>query len=258
VTVLYNNFSTGPDGADIRVNNSGGSGDNAFDSYQNPPGEPETILKFKDASGLGRPTAEFVARLSSGVATTGNPHVVWYTSMGAQSQFWVRCYYYFTVRPDNFLSPLIFQSVDLGTDAYRCDIGILRDGGEWKLFTENAAGTVYVATTNDIPEDVWFRVEARFQTSTTTGNGEVRLYLQPDANLGDYTESISFSGWNLGGATSDYYAFGYTERDSNLETMYMSGLALSNEGWIGPAPFRPGKGVPGILTNPVAVHTSAW
>ncbi len=252
MTVLRQNFDGGPDGTDIRPANTGVGDNDAIDAYQDSS-NADVILKFKDATGLNRPTAEFVARMTTG-ATNYNPSVIWYTSMGAQSQFWMRCYYYFTVRPDNFASPLLFSALDLGSAQFRCDMGILRSGGAWKLFTENFGGTTYVATSNDIAEDAWFRIEARFQCSTTTGNGEVRLYLEPDADLPDYTESISFSGWNLGGATADYFAFGYTVADTNLETMYMSGLALSNEGWIGPQPFRPGKGVPGVLSTPVAIH----
>lgn len=256
MTILTNNFSTGPDGTDITTANSGGSGDDAFDTYNNPASS-DTILKFKDASGLDRPTAEYVMRVGSGVSS-GTMYVAWSTSMGAQSQFWIREYFYFTTLPNNATSPGFFTSFKLPS-TIGASLGILSSGGSAGcLFTENNPGTLFANASTPIVAGTWCRVEARFQQSTTTGNGEIRYYAEADASVDDYTETFSFSNWNLGASTVDFFLFGYYPGDSGLEDMFVSGLALSDEDWVGPAPFRPGKGVPGILTNPVAVHTDAW
>jgi hypothetical protein len=253
VTLLTNNFSAGPDGTSITNLNSGGGGDNAFDGYNNV-GTSGRFLRFKSAAALARPTAEYVMECGTG-ATAGAVYVAWGASMGAQSQFWFRSYYRFTLIPNNFNSPGIFESYDTGTSTFRASIGI-SSSGTGELFTEDSGGTVWAGTGTSIIQDAWFRVEARFQCSATTGNGEVRYF--EDADAEDPTVSYSFSNWNLGGPTANYYMFGYPLSDANLETMYCSGLALSNEDWIGPAPFRPGKGVPGILSNPVAIHSDTW
>lgn len=256
MVVLRNNFTLGPDGADIRL--IAGGEDDPFDVWNDSATQAATILKFKSAEGLARPTAEYVMRCATGAVGNYNTYVGWYTSFGVQTQFWTRFYCRFPTLPDNTLSPLMFQALDVSTGNYRCDIGCYRAGGAHKLFSENAAGTLHVETVSDIIEDAWFRVEARFQVSTTTGNGEVRYYEEADADLLDYTEALTFSNWNLGGADASYFILGSTVPDANVEDVYFSGFALSTEGWIGPEPFRPGKGSPGILTNATAIHTSTW
>jgi hypothetical protein len=252
VTVLRNNYTSGPDGTTFTLAASGANEDDAFDTF-NKSADSNVILKYKTAAGLDRPTADYVLRMSTG-AVTGSTYTAWSTSMGAQSQFWIRFYCYFSVAPDTFASPLIFQAVDT-VGGSRCNLGIMGDTGPHLLFTENAAGTVYTATSAGIIEGTWFRVEARFQCSTTTGNGEVRYFEEADSDAP--TETLTFTNWNLGGPTSNFFAFGYTATATNLETMYQSGIALSNEDWIGPAPFK-AKGVPGIQPNPIAIHTATW
>ena len=254
MTVLRNNFSSGPDGTDITNTNSGLGEDNIFDSYNNPASS-DTILKYKSADGLDRPTADYVMKAESGVSS-GSMGVIWYTSMGAQSQFWIRMYFYFTVSPNNFISPGIMTSLKLPS-TIGASLGIISSGADaGKLFTENTPGTLFVASANPIVAGAWFRVEARFQQSTTTGNGEIRYFEEPDSD--EPTDVFSFSGWNLGASTVDYWLFGYYPADSTLETLYLSGLALSNEDWIGPEPFRPGRGVPGYQPTPIAVHSDTW
>jgi hypothetical protein len=253
MTVLYNNLTTGPDGTNITNTNSGLNDDDLFDTYNNP-GTSGRILQYKSADGLNRPTAEFVMRAET-AGTSGAQYVGYTTSFGTQSQYWVRFYAYFTVLPDNFLSPSLFESLLISGVSYRANLGVLTTGGARKLFTETPSGSTYIATTNNIVQGAWFRVEARFQLSTTTGNGEVRYYEDADSDIP--TETLSFSSWNLGGSTADMYMWGYPRADVNLETLYMSGLAISNEDWLGPAPYRAGKGVPGILSTPIAVSDDA-
>lgn len=248
MTVLRNNFSTGPDGTDITAANSGTGEDDPFDTYNNV-GTSGRVLKYKTADGLLRPTAEFVMRAETG-ATAGAENVVWYTTMGTQSQFWMRAYVYFSVLPNNAISPLFFQAIDLGSGTTRADLGVFSQDGTGRLFSEYLGGGV-VYTTSAVAAGAWWRVEARFQTSSTVGNAEIRYF--EDADSDEPTETLSFSNANMGGPTASYWGFGYTVSDANLETLYMSGIALSSEGWIGPAPFRPGKGVPGVLSTPIAV-----
>lgn len=255
MTVLRNNYSTGPDGTDITNLNSGTGEDDAFDTYNNGP-SADTIYQFKSADGLDRPTAEFVAKHESGVSN-GAMYGAWTTSMGAQSQIWLRCYGYFSALPDNFNSPFFFNCYNQGLAKFGASIGILSSDGTGKMFTEDPGGTVYVATSMPIIAGAWWRAEARFQHSVTTGNGEVRYYEDADADSDEPTDVISFSNWNLGAATMDMFLFGYYPGQAGLETMYLSGVAISNEDWIGPAPFRPGKGVPGILSTPVAITDDA-
>ncbi len=252
MTILYNNLSGGPDGVDITNLNSGGGEDDAFDTYNNSA-NVDTILKFKDASSLNRPTALYVMRVSTG-STAGAVNAGWYTSMGSQSQIWMRSYNYCQVLPDSTTRPQIFGCFDIaGGGALRYAFGIDKVGSDSLLMTEDGAGHSLYCTTPIVLQQ-WWRVEARVQFGSTTGNGEVRFYAEPDADLPDYTESLTFSNWTLGGTSADFFVYGWVKNLANLREMYVSGLALSNEDWIGPAPFRPGKGVPGILSSPVAIH----
>jgi hypothetical protein len=101
------------------------------------------------------------------------------------------------------------------------------------------------------------RIEARVQASTTTGNADVWLFAGNDVDTDDPTDTITMSGQNFGAASATNYLWGYTSSSANWPQMFLSGVALSSEGLLGPLPFRLGKGSPsGNLSTPIAVHDS--
>jgi hypothetical protein len=244
---LYrNNFSSGPDGTTITVGNSGAGDDDAFTACYKIGAN--TILAYDRAP--DRPTAEFVMEASTGAAT-GQAIVDW--SSLALSQIYVRMYVYFTVLPSAFNSPVIFACES--TTSTQLVVAVNSAAGN-EIFAEESLGTHDVVSTGGITAGRWFRLEMRFQFSTTTGNGEIRWY--DDADSDTPTETLTFTNWNLGASTVTTAYFGYFVSHPNVAALRLSGLELNSTGWPGPAPFRPGKGVPGILSNPIAIHTDTW
>lgn len=247
MTTLINNFDGGPDGTDLTSANSGQSNNDAFDLTDTASASKH--IEFKDAAALGRGTAEFVLWVSTSSATSAG--VMWSTSMGSQSQIWFRQYMYLTQLPSDV-------GAVLDHPIFECDNGAVYTGwveigsSSGHLNIYNGAESVSVGTTTVVPTNQWFRIGVRMLFSTTVGSVELRLYLDPDSDTPD--ETISASGWNMGAASANSFAFGYPATVTNRPTMYISGLELNNTGWPGPAPFRAGKGVPGIQPNPIAIH----
>lgn len=252
MTVVRNNFDGGADGTDITTASSASGGD-AFNSI---PKSGSGIVKYASSEPLSRPTAEFVARFAS-TTPAGLAVCAWNTALGSQSQIWLRMYMNYVSVPSTASAPYpSFFSVGTSGDVAMLYLGVTTGtAGNNKVFAMDGPGATTVSTTGSITAGRWFRVEARVQFSATTGNGEV--YLFDDADSDTATEMISFTNWNLTSSTAARYYIGYIGTLTNQRDLYMSGVEVNNTGFPGPAPFRPGKGVPGILTNPVAIHTDA-
>lgn len=243
MTTLRNNLDGGPAGTTITAANSGQvPGNDPFDGTLKTGAN--TVFAFDTA--FARPTAEYTMLVSTGAAS-GHGLGYWTTSMGAQSQIWIRLYCYFDVLPNNFTSPIVFLAETASGTG--CQIGI-NSVGSRELFLESGGG-VNVKTTAGITAGNWFRVEARMQFSATTGNADLEWYQEADSDTP--TETISFSGQNFKASTAINYYIGYVNTDTNMEALYLSGIELNNTGWPGPAPFIT-KGVPGIQPNPIAIH----
>lgn len=248
---LRNNFDTGPAGTTITAVNSGTvAGNDAF-NVVSPTGSG-TILRYTDAGSMGRGTATYVMETKTGATATDNG-VLWSTSMGSQSQIWWREY----IRP----TALPASSGATSMPIFECDNGSVymvvvhyeASSGRLEFNDDPGVAPVSILTTNSLPLNEWCRVECRIQFSTTTGNFELRLYLDPDSDTP--TETISGSNLNLHAATANSFAFGSPFSVANKPTTYYSGLELNNTGWPGPAPFRLGKGFPMMnLSNPIAIH----
>lgn len=241
MTVLYNNFDGGPDGTTITTGNSSQFGADAFDAID----AVGSTVKFSNT--FARPTAEFVMRAAT-AGTASEAYVAWTTSMGAQSQIYLRMYMCFAVIPDNVLSPLLFAALSSGSPC----AGILVNTATEKLALTDSNMAVAIATaSNPIVAGRWFRVEARMQFSATVGNAEVRYYEEADSDTP--TDTLIVSNKDFGFSTANGFYFGYVQQDTNLENLYVSGLELNNTGWPGPAPFIV-KSVPGVQPNAIAIH----
>lgn len=248
MTVLRNNFDGGPDGTTVTVANSGQvPGNDAFNAVSSPASGQ--VMQFAATEALERPTAEFVLHVATG-STSVSAGVQWNTSMGTQTQVWWRAYSYYVALPTT-TNPPVFVS-DNGT-AYG---GITDVDTNAHVRLINGPSTASDVSAVTVPLGAWFRVEGWYQFSTTSGNGEVRIYItEPDGVNPD--ETLNLSNVNMGTSNCTAYTFGYAIGRANLPHAYVSGIEVNNTGWPGPAPFRPGKGVPGILTNPIAIHTDA-
>jgi hypothetical protein len=244
--LLRNNFSSGPDGATITTTNSGAGDDDAFAAVGRTGANSVTAYDLAP----DRPTAEFVGELSTGAAS-GTATLAWAT--GGTSQIWMRMYGYFTVLPNNFSSPTIFY-IEASTGA-RCGIIAVNSSGANEIIASNKNDTQTAITTAGITQGEWFRLEARFQFSTTIGNGQINFYADADSDVA--TDSVSFSGWDLASATAANFYFGYVLADSNLEALRLSGLEVNDTGFPGPLPFKQ-KAMPGYQPSPIAVHNDVF
>lgn len=245
MTALYNNFEGGPHGTVLTVGNSSQSGQDAFDVVSTQAAN--AILQFKEASALGRSNSEFVLHCKTG-ATSAAEGVGWGTSLGTQTQVWMRMYLRLDILPSG-LNVAVFEC-DNGA-AFTGSIEIQGIGTPGRIKIWNGLGTVSAITTNSIVAGEWCRIEAWFKYSTTVGEAQLQLYLEPDSDTP--SDTVSFSGANSGGANSNSWAFGYPFMGANQPNLFLSAIELNNEGWPGSAPFIV-KGVPGIQPSAVAIH----
>jgi hypothetical protein len=262
VAVKKNNFATGPHGTAVTLTNSDDvPGNDAFGQGVKSTG---CTANYYSTATLDRPTAQYVMEVicpsGGGTVYMGWDSVTW-PAGSSSNQIWARFYARIPVRPvtstgyTDMAQFLAFDETN-GVPFSYLHVAIA-SAASGEMFATN--GTSSVTGSIPVVQGQWFRVEVRAQFSTTsTGNGALRYYEQADAPLTDYTEEITWTGWDEPGASVvDQAIFGYFAGATLASgiTMYMSGIELNTVDWPGPAPFRPGKGVPGILSSPVAIHS---
>jgi hypothetical protein len=250
MTTLRNNFDGGPDATALSAANSGQvPGNDAFQVVSPSSPGSGVYVHYKDAATLDRPTAEYVLKIKTDAVATDNA-AIWSTSMGTQTQVWWREYIYFVSDLSLMSGDMtIFESDNGAVYTGFCNITF---GASPKVQASNGPSTSSVTSTNTVPIGAWMRLEGWYKYSTSVGEVQVDLYFDADSDTPD--ETISATGWNMGAANANSFAFGSAFSDAYKPETYFSGLELNNVGWPGPAPFK-SKGVPGILTNPVAIHS---
>jgi hypothetical protein len=239
MTILVNNFDGGPDGTTITTSNSGQGENDAFNFTHST----NATLKF--AKDNARPTAEFTAKMATSGTIAGS-WVSWGSSIGTQSQIYLRMYVRYEAMPAAVDS---IWTATSGGAVFCAWLGI--HPTTHHLYIANSPQTALTDCSMPIIVGQWFRVECRIQFSTTTGNAELRYYEDPDSE--DATDIVTVSNYNFGASSANEFFWGYIVQDSKLENLYLSGLELNNEGWPGPAPFKV-KGVPGIQPSAIAIH----
>jgi hypothetical protein len=253
MTVVRNNFDGGPHGTTLTAVNSGQvPGNTAFNAVSTVSGA--TVLAFHDAALLGRGTAEFVLKTSTGVTAADNGGM-WTTAMGSQTQIWWRQYIQLTMLPttNGMVNDMVIFECDNGS-VYTGIVTIDKDDGTlWVVDADPS--TLQANTTTALPLNEWVRLEMRIQFSATVGNWDLQVFLNPESDTP--TETLSRTGWDLNAASANSYMFGSGFAKAKKPLTYFSGIELNNTGWPGPAPFRPGRGVPNRnLSNCTAIHTS--
>lgn len=256
MTRLQHNFEGGIEGDRIVATVAVGE-DDAFD-------ESAAIYANTDAyytASFDRSTAEWVGYVATTNSTgPDNPCWIWNDSMGAQAQVYARWYNWIPAVPSVTYSPTLFGCRPFNTAwtgiGSWCSFVVLSSSNN-KVTVLAAGGTNPSSCANTYPLGSWFRIECVINFSAVNaGYGEIRTYTtNPDADVDDWDDRVVFTGKDFNTATAGRYGFGIGYPRQGIDGIYFSGMALSNEGdWIGPAPFRAGKGVPGILSNPIAIH----
>lgn len=259
MTILRHNFEGGSQDQVITAT-SYSTPDDPWDVV--PPHYANTTNIYSRS--LTRPSAEWIGTVGT-VGSTGvdDPCWVW-QSLGNCASIHARWYNKINVVPSATVSPTIFGMQTGGsgwsTGSTWCAFVSLGVTSQ-KLVIADGNGANPVYTTNPYLIDAWFRVEVEINFSATAGSGEIRLYnTNPDATVDDWEDRIVFSGMDFNSATASRFGFGLAYPYDEVEDISFSGIALSTDGeFIGPAPFRPGKGYPaGNLSNPVSIHQHTW
>lgn len=250
---LRNNFDGGTDGVTITTGNSGADGQNAFNNVISSG--TGIVNKFTSVAlaGLNRPTAEFVMETST-TTNTGTPVVQWTTSMGSQTEIWLRYYVYF--------SAFSASSSNLGILAIQ-NSGVAGSGLVIAIQTVSSPRTFAVQNINTgaidfsvigIVANAWQRIEFHMIMGTSLGSYD--LYYYGDADSNTYTDYVFNNHQNYGASTANTYSLGEASFQPNTPSTYYSAWELNTTGYPGPAPFRQGLGSPsGNLTNPIAIHS---
>ncbi len=256
MTIVKNNF-LGTPGVAWTVANSGGEGD-PFDTFGDNSANG-VVFQYASASGLDRPTAETVLEMSTGNSAY-SPAAVWTTSFGSQSQVYVRFYVQVASAPASSQTTLPYWFHLASGGLPYLSLGYYDYSPfYWIAVTRNAqqAGEAVSYFTTNVQWGKWLRFEIYANVATSGGTIQVDFYDAPNADSDTPTETKNIN-HNFPSNSVDMYMVGQGVDRKLVPTTYFSGFALSNEGWIGPAPFHPGsRSVPGVLSTPVAVHSDA-
>jgi hypothetical protein len=255
---VHNNFDGGPNGTTITVANSGQvPGNNPFDLAGS---SAQAANQYAGATTISvRPTAEFVCGMQTGTGGSTKPLNAWTTTVGSLTEVWTRFY---------FLATQVYStnSVDLNlfaiANASNAGSGVWLQTSQspFVLMIKESTGSVNdVAMSTVIIPNVWNRIEYHTIMGAGTGSSDLFLYMNPNADidLPYYNETISQTSASYGSPPATQYILGQGwGQQLSMPPFYYSNWAISDGGYIGPAPFRQGLGSPmGNLPNPIAIHT---
>lgn len=256
MVALRHNFDGGPNAAGITVANSaqvpGNDPFNGVGSNTSP-----SFLQYGgiDLNNLNRGTAEYAMGIATHAGVATGPWVLWSTSFGTQTQCWTRFYLYLTSTAANTTDTIDLNLFGAAGATQGVGIWIPNTVGtiRYLQIQDSAATPAKVTMTTPLVAGQWCRVE--FHAVRSTGASELYLYAGADVDTNNYTELITQTGGNYGTSafTQVWLGQGWDSQGGTLDT-FLSNWEVNTTGYPGPAPFRAGKGVPGILTNPVAIH----
>lgn len=224
MTQLRNNFQGLASGTTLTTGNSGGASGDAFDVVVAPP-TGGTLAASNTAPLMHAPVYMVVQTTT----TAGNPTFQWSTSMGTQTQIWGRVYFNAGALPAGNNRIINFMS----GATQCCSIALMTTG---QLSLRDAA-SVDTTTTATLSVNTWYRIEFRFQFSTTTGNASLSLYASPDSTTA--TETISTTNQNYGAANATLYQFGQIGSSTTRGPWRFADVAIDNTAAIGPTLIMP-------------------
>jgi len=219
-----NNLEGGTAGVTITTANAGGYGNELFDS----------------ASILGTSTATFDATharnsLAAKLTTSAADSTIrlgWTdATLGTWAEGWLRFYMYWTANP----SASIYLANHLTVVGNNGASLMLTAAG--KIRIEDNNGVQQGITTTPIALNQWVRVEFHAIQSATNGTMDAWLYNNPDAPLGQHTETIhSTTGPTGGGSNYDGALMGCAQNIGSVQgPWWLDELGASREGQLGPS-----------------------
>jgi hypothetical protein len=255
MTYIHHNFDGGPQGTTITLANSAQvPGNNPFDVVATGTG---LLMQYLAGQG-SRPTAEFICAMQT-TASSARPLVAWTTTVGNLTELWTRFYFLATsVYSSNAQDLNLFAAANAsGTGP---GVWLQTSQSPFVLMIKESTGSASdVAMTTPIAINVWHRIEFHAIMGAGTGSADLFLYTDPnaDVDLPNYTETISQTSAAYGAPPANQYILGQGQStQKNMPPTYFSNWAISDVGYLGPAPFRQGLGSPmGNLPNPIAIHS---
>jgi hypothetical protein len=231
MTVATNDFEGGSSGSTITTGNSGGTGQNAFNSVVASTLVTPNSPTFDNTHTRGSLAAKF----NTG-ATAAQQFVSWTTAVGTlTTDFYARLYIYITAAPPANIRMLTAHegsSLHAGLN--------LTSGGGVRLLSSSAAA---IGTELALDLNAWNRVEVKFPMGATS---TLELRTHKGANLDTTTVTGSTTGTNVAGRTQvDTYRLGHSIAGTATNySWWADDLAMGDNGaYLGPAP----AGIP--LTN---------
>lgn len=256
--LLNNNFDGGVTGSQITTANSGvNPADNAF-TYVGQSNTGTCQYGNVAALGLNRSTAEYVMAMASGATSSATAYVGYNaTFLSTLTTYWTRFYV-------NFSSLLANSTADTCLFSSYHTSGLpgvtiflsCTPAPPFQLYIWNGYSSTFSQMTTAIVAGVWNRIEFTATLGTSTGSASMSLYAGSNADGVTPDETVTQSAQNYGTTTINSASIGMDYGwQTNTPTVYFSNWQINNTGYPGPAPFRPGAGCPGILTNPIAIHS---
>jgi hypothetical protein len=211
---LDNTFEGGTAGATITASNSGGGSGAKFDSVKRGNGAVLSFSGIRAAHGSRSMELATVKRAA---------YVEWGSSLGTQTQVWLRFYLYLSQHPSGRLNVV---SVLNG----RGQAAGLWLGPDGAMRVADAQGAVR-STSAPVPSNVWMRFELWVDPSnTSTGDAELRVYSGDEAIA---IQTLVVTNVDLNTRVTKV-RFGQVLND-RAESSWLDDLNVNATGWPGPA-----------------------
>jgi hypothetical protein len=215
---LANTFESGqPDTTVITTGNSGGAAGTAFNAVTGSPTFSTAQVKNGERS----------MRFDT-TGTYAQTHCDW-TALGSiTTSVWIRFYLYLTANPVTTVPRMICIRT---SGAANSVFLAMTTGGLLQVLNAAQAGAATGSVA--VALNQWVRIEARFLSSTTVGEGEWWLYNNPDAGIDSPSDHNSATSM-VNGANSDGIQWGPTTVTGPANFVgEIDDVAISSAGRIG-------------------------
>jgi hypothetical protein len=211
-------FEGGTNGANVAAGAGASTGDTNFDAITR--GTNATLAYDNTHPGRG----SLGVKIATG-ASSVTSFVSWTTTIGTQTTTYIRALCYFTANPAANHRVYLAQ----GATVARAAINLNTNG---KFLFQNAAfGTVL--TSNTIPLNSQFRLEAKLVADASVGQWEYKIWYDP-RSVGVPDDTQTSAATQALGGTSDTYRYGISAAAVSAGPYWLDDVAISTDGYIGP------------------------
>jgi hypothetical protein len=238
----FNNFQQASNGTTVSAANSAGnstntngspeagtSGDgaNALDGTSVVSGG---TLVYSSAQYMSSHGETLSCEVATG-ATAGVSEAYWTTSLASAGTFYVRGYFYFTANPSG--NPARVFQFQYGSALNAGIIGVNTSG---KIVLGNASLITEETFTTAISLNQWIRIEG-YLTGSGSGAGVISASLYNSPESATATETHTITSQSTGGSPLTGVAFGQCNNVASTTAFYMTDVAVSSSGVLGPSQY---------------------